>query len=336
MKKSRLYFISKINISFSRMLVNVAAVQEITKKSKFLIFLDMTYCVLKYGTGHKEYLIYEYYNLTAKQRDTYLTRIKNNQVVRMLNNKNFYHYFYTKSEFNQKFDKFLNRKWLLIKNTSKEEFAKYMDDLDATMVKPIASSSGVGVDRLQKADFKNTDEMYEYIVNLGDMLLEEVIVQHPKVNELNPRSINSLRVVTILKDNKAEILYAYIKIGNSDRPVDNLNANGMCSPLDVETGIILYPSYDKSKNTFYKHPTTGVQIVGFQVPNWDKVVEMVKEAALVIPEVGYVGWDVAITPDSCCLVEGNHMPGNGILQMPPHIPDKIGIIPRYREFIKGI
>lgn len=336
MKKSKLYFLSKINISFSRMLVNVNAVYKITKKAKILIFLDMVFCVLKYGTGHKEYLIYEYYNLTSKQRDTYLTRIKNNQVVRMLNNKEYYHFFNRKSDFNQKFDKFLKRDWLIMRNTSKEQFEKYMENKEDTMVKPISGSSGVGVNKLKKADFKRVEDMYNHIKGLGDMLIEEVITQHADIDKLNPRSINSLRIVTILKDNKAEILYAYIKIGNSDRPVDNLNANGMCTPLDVDTGKILYAAYDKSKNTFYKHPTTGVELIGYQIPNWTEVVKMVKEAAQVVPEVGYIGWDVAITPTGCCLVEGNHMPGNGMLQMPPHVPDRIGMIPRYREFIEGV
>lgn len=334
--KSKLYFISKINLSFSRMFVNVNAVHDITGKNKFSIFCDMSYCVLKYGTGHKEYLIYEYYNLNAKQRSTYLTRIKNNQVARMLNNKEYYHFFKQKGDFNKTFDKFLNRGWLLIKDTKKTDFVKFMEDKDDVMVKPLSESSGVGVEKIKKADFKTVEEMYDHIVSLGNMLVEEVIKQHPKVNELNPRAINSLRIVTILKDGKSEILYAYIKIGNSDRPVDNMNANGMCTPIDVDTGKVLYPAYDKSKNTFYKHPTTGIEIPGFQVPNWENIVEMTKEAAMVVPEVGYVGWDVAVTPTGCCLVEGNHMPGNGMLQMPPHVPDKIGMIPRYREFIKGI
>ena len=34
--------------------------------------------------------------------------------------------------------------------------------------------------------------------------------------------------------------------------------------------------------------------------------EKVKEAALVVPEVQYIGWDVAILKNSVALIEGNH------------------------------
>ena len=36
---------------------------------------------------------------------------------------------------------------------------------------------------------------------------------------------------------------------------------------------------------------------------------MVEKAARMIPQVGYVGWDVAFTPNGPCLVEGNNFPG---------------------------
>ena len=56
---------------------------------------------------------------------------------------------------------------------------------------------------------------------------------------------------------------------------------------------------------------------------------MVCEAALEIPQIGYMGWDIAFTPNGPVLVEGNEYPGNGLLQLPEHTPDKIGIMPKF-------
>lgn len=41
----------------------------------------------------------------------------------------------------------------------------------------------------------------------------------------------------------------------------------------------------------------------------------VKEAALVVPEVQYIGWEVAILKNSVALIEGNHDSGHDVVQM---------------------
>ena len=52
-----------------------------------------------------------------------------------------------------------------------------------------------------------------------------------------------------------------------------------------------------------------------------------EECAKVIPQVRYVGWDIAITEKGPVVIEGNQFPGHDILQLPVHCPDKIGMLP---------
>ena len=64
---------------------------------------------------------------------------------------------------------------------------------------------------------------------------------------------------------------------------------------------------------------------------------MVKKAALQIPELGYIAWDVAITETSPLLIEANHFPGHDIYQFQVHLgPDKIGLLPRFEKAIAGL
>ena len=63
--------------------------------------------------------------------------------------------------------------------------------------------------------------------------------------------------------------------------------------------------------------------------------EEAKKAALVCPEVGYVGWDIAVTPDGPVLVEGNEFPGHCLYQLPPHTPDNYGVLPLFEKAINA-
>ena len=95
------------------------------------------------------------------------------------------------------------------------------------------------------------------------------------------------------------------------------------------TGIVKDRAIDKQKNLYANHPYTGSPIQGFQVPQWQEAMDMVKQAATMVPEMGYVGWDVAFSDKGPVLVEGNNFPGHDIYQLPEHTPDKIGMYPKF-------
>ena len=60
---------------------------------------------------------------------------------------------------------------------------------------------------------------------------------------------------------------------------------------------------------------------------------MCKKAALVVPQVGYVGWDVAITPERPVLVEGNTLPSYDMCQNYGHIDNKTGVKPKFTAIL---
>ena len=77
----------------------------------------------------------------------------------------------------------------------------------------------------------------------------------------------------------------------------------------------------------------GVEFAGLYGCAPEEVKAMCLKAMHVVPQVRFVAWDVAITPDGPVFIEGNSFPSHAIPQFAAHFPDGIGILPRFEAFI---
>ena len=311
------------------MFEKIDSIHEKTGKSKLYLLFDMQRCARKYGAGYMDYDLFEMYNLTPAQRDTYITRGRNNDIVAKYNDKSYFHLFENKNEFNELFKDYIKREWINVKDTPKEDVVAFMQRHPVFMAKPVDGGCGHGIEKIDTSEYSSLDEVYNKLVEGNNNFeLEEVIKQHPAVSAIYPDAINTVRVVTILKDGVAHVICAYFRIGNG-KFVDNFNSGGMVAPVNEVTGEVIDRAIDKKKNLYETHPQTGAKIKGFKFPDWDKAIAMCKEAAKVVPQMGYIGWDVCFTPDGPIFVEGNEFPGHDIYQLPEHTPDKIGMMPKF-------
>lgn len=324
-----------LNMDYKSMLKKINNIHKKTGKSRISIFNDMRHCAVKYGAGYSDYDLFEMYNLTEEERDTYITRGRNNDLIKKYNNPEYGHLFRNKTEFNKLFKEFVKRDFIVVKESSKEEVLKFIDKQKVFMAKPINGTCGKGIEKINIEDYKNLDEVYEYLTNNNqEYLLEEVIIQNDKVSAIYPKAINTVRIVTILDDNNvAHVICAYFRIGNG-KHVDNFNSGGMVAPVNEVTGEVLDKAIDKNKILYEEHPLTNTSIKGFKFPNWDKALKMVKAASLKVPQMRYIGWDVAFTKDDVALVEGNEYPGHDIYQLPEHTHDKLGIWPKFTKALE--
>ena len=158
----------------------------------------------------------------------------------------------------------------------------------------------------------------------------------PKLNILYPYAVNTYRIMSIKTDDNVDIISAYIRLGNNGAVVDNHHSGGMSSPVDIETGEILYPAIDIDCNLFEVHPMTNIKIPGYKLPCWKQSIDLVKQAAMLVPELRYIGWDVAVSVDGPLLIEGNHIPGYDVMQLPDQNPSRVGFLPKYRKYVKDI
>lgn len=87
------------DMDYAELFRTVGKVHKLTGKNSAAILTDVIQCGLKYGAGFNDYLLCEFYNLTDAQRATYITRKVNNDLVRILNDRDYYHFFDNKTEF---------------------------------------------------------------------------------------------------------------------------------------------------------------------------------------------------------------------------------------------
>lgn len=322
-----------LKMDFLRVGRDISRVAKKSGKSKIYIFFDMLYCGIKYGAGPLDYDLFEFYTLNRKQRKTYVTRGVNNALVKKFNAPDKWHIFDNKNEFNTIFAKFINREWHFTENLSKETFLKFADGKEGFIYKPKDGTCGRGIEKVL-FEGKDLNDVYDSLMQKPHGIIEQIVVQNSEISKIYPLAINTIRVVTINDGKDVTPVFAFWRIGNNGKFVDNLNSGGMAAIVNIEDGSITLPAADKDGITYIHHPYTNEAIVGFNIPMWDKIIELVKQAALVVPEVGYVGWDIALSEDSIQIIEGNCFPGHDILQLPAYTPNKIGLMPRVERFLK--
>ena len=321
-------------MDWTAMWKTTAILRERSGKSLLWILADMFQCAVRHNAGYMDYKIAEMYKLNKEQRKTQITRGISNGIVRRMNDKSFWHLFDDKAMFNTLFREEVNRNWLKIDaETDLIAFLSFLSENSDVIAKPLEGSSGVGIAHYTRDDWSGREEAFFVELKQKNMgILEQRVVQHERMTELCPTSVNTIRIATLLGDKKQGIVYAFLRIGNG-KIVDNVDCGGMAARVDLDSGKLHTVGADKQGNTFYCHPMTGTPLIGFEVPFFEEAKAMCLRAAQKVPQMRFVAWDVAITPEGPRFIEGNSFPSHAVPQFAAHYPDGVGILREFREFI---
>ena len=329
------YFLDRVfKMDWKAMWKTTGLLKKRSGKSRIWLLCDMLKCAVKYNAGYVDYKIAQMYKLNDEQRKTVITRGVSNDIVRRMNDKAYWHLFDDKATFNELFKEWIPRQWLRIDGETKTEDLFVLCRAHQQLIgKPLEGSSGQGIRKYTEEDWKDGPEAFlKRLREDGIGILEEIVVQHPKMASLCPTSVNTCRIATLLGDKQQGIVYAFLRIGNG-KVMDNVDCGGMAARIDLESGKLLTVGADKQGNTFIKHPMTNTSLIGFTIPYWEEAKAMCLEAAQKVPQMRFVAWDVAITEKGPTFIEGNSFPSHAIPQFAAHYPDGIGILPEFQKFI---
>lgn len=290
--------------------LNIAIEENISKDlslfKKLLLMFDFIIEYKFYGVQILDYIQYDFYSKKKNERRKYIVHGKLLEIMKICNNPEIRYIFDQKPEFDKNFSDLLQRDWIDTKLSDINEFKKFIKNKEHFFAKQPDGMFGTGVKKIYTKDIENVENTFSSF-QTNHILCEGTLTQCKEMAEFNTTSLNTLRVVTIVKTNgEVEIMGGLLRVGRKGRVADNFHHMGIASFIEPNTGIVTTLGIDKNKNRHIVHPDSGKQIIGFHIPYWEKVIKTVSEAALRFPEMRYIGWDVAITEDyNIALIEGN-------------------------------
>jgi hypothetical protein len=180
--------------------------------------------------------------------------------------------------------------------------------------KNIESFGGRGIFKINSGDLPMKSDKFREIFNdiIGSgYIFQETMVQHAKLDSLNPSCVNSIRIDTFLrKDGTAEVISAFLRYGVFNAIVDNTSSGGAQVGIDLTSGRLDKYGYatitDGEGKIYEAHPDTKYVFEGFTVPFFEEALVLVRKAAECIPGLRMIGWDVGISTNGPVLIEGNH------------------------------
>ncbi len=284
-------------------------------KNKLSTFIDLVSCSIKYKTSPHNYDVMGFADLSSEQRKTFFTFADNIAMMEKYNSKKHEAIFYNKFIFSKVFSDFYGRKCIMTNYLTLEDFEKFMEGETKIVYKPVNAAQGKGVEVLDISDFDGIPALYKYVMSLPKGIIETWINQHCAISAIYPHAVNPIRINTVLDKDKLHIMTSTLSIGHNSK-IANASINALFALVDPKTGEVLTDACDYSGGVYQKHPQTNAEFKGFRIPFWKETLEMLEKAARTMYQVGYVGWDIAITETGPVLIEGNNDPGYIGFQLP--------------------
>ncbi len=307
------------NTDYSRISEYLDYVSKTQKISKARVFQNMMTNFFENDTAFLDYFYLGFYKTPGPDAKTYASTWYMYKFQKKLNDARHIDKFGDKRKFHQLFKEYIGHAHYVPAGKPPADFEAWLklNDPNYIIVKNSGGQVGAGIEKF-KVEIKSD----QFLVNkvtverfLKDIaqknldLIEVFIEQHPVLQKMSPIALSTIRVITILnKEGHVDIIAAILRMG-TDKPVDNYDAGGVSAAIDVETGLIIGPVQykDPGKPKIYEvHPITGEQVVEKTIPYYKEVLDLVRRATIVIPQVRTVGWDVVVTADGPFLLEGNH------------------------------
>ena len=175
---------------------------------------------------------------------------------------------------------------------------------DEMIIKPSVDSGGGK--NIQVFNGLNNDKYYQKIFDLykNDFIVQKRMNQHPLMAQLNPTSLNTFRVLSLLEGKEVQPLSTIVRMGRNGAITDNSTSGGISCGVNSD-GVLNPIGFNFSGQSFYE-TDNGMHFKNVQLPFMEKIKDSVNLLHQKLPYFRVISWDLAIdTTSEVVLIEIN-------------------------------
>jgi hypothetical protein len=181
------------------------------------------------------------------------------------------------------------------------------------VVKPLDGQGGRGVTIFHGTASSYTTKSGQVLTDAAlaaraqaeSFIVQVGIEQHEELARIYPNSVNTIRVTTENREGAVRIATTSMRFGNEGSEVDNISQQGINVRVEPESGRLDACGFNKRGQLFKAHPDSGVPFEQCLIPGWAQVREDILRFASKLPQLAYLGWDVALTRNETLVIEVN-------------------------------
>ncbi len=192
---------------------------------------------------------------------------------------------------------------------------------DECLIKPSIDSGEGRLIQFFPAEDKNREDVEKAFRNIkANFLVQAAVKQHPVIAQLNPSSLNSIRVVSFFFEGEVHILSGNLRVGAPDSRVDNIGAGGYACPILMDGS--LGSKAVSRKAEWIEESSAGIRFDSIKIPNFDKIIDIIKNKHRELAHFKLIGWDFSIdTEGDPVFIEYNVCPGSNQITCGPAFGD---------------
>lgn len=301
--------ISDAGVQYRKMQIQ-KCVPEISKDEDAVRYIaaDMEASREVLGFNDYEYISFYFYNKDINERLEFISNAEREKYLSKLNSDNANDILNSKCDTYDILKDYYGREAVKIDGgDSYDSFVAFIKKHPVFVKKDNYDSYGRGIVLIDASKTENYQLLMKKIGgNERTLLIEEKIEPHETIRKLNTDSVNTVRCVTFVKGGEVVIQDCFMKVGRKGSFVDNGGSGGIFVHINKENGMLDSNGIDEDGIIYERHPDHKYVFKGYQLPNWEKALELAKCVATRIKGAKYIGWD--ITCNSCgnwIVVEGN-------------------------------